>query len=266
MKPPYYLADSKAYKLVDKVGSSYYWSLYKAVYDHGDDHDNNVSIKIFDFNQKEDMYPVHSIIKEIFQAKKCCQHANIVRSVHCSFKKDNHLCVVLPNPKKPLPSFAIFKHGLPEEIVAFVIMETLKALDCMHETGERVHGNLSTTNVFLDEEANVKLEFPSWLINPEVVENPSSDKKNKKSDFRMVGTLAYDLFNGTSPAKKKLPALLEDFVKFCGSSRGPDTIHELMSHPFLKEFCHLDQYTKDLKKLLTRKLHPKRISCFFVCN
>ncbi|XP_074323917.1 serine/threonine-protein kinase BLUS1-like [Apium graveolens] len=265
MKPPNYLADSKAYKLVDKVASSYYSTLYKAVYAHDDVHNHNVFIKIFDLNQKDDMYPLDPILKEIFQAKKCCQHPNIVRSVHCSFIKENHLCVVMPDSKKPLSSMGIFKHGLPEEIVAFVIMETLKAMDCIHGSGGRVHGNLCSTDVFLDEKANVKLEFPTWLTKTEVVEYPSSNKKNKKGDFSMVGTLAYDLFNGTGPAEKKLPELLEDFVRFCGSSSGgPATIHELMSHQFLKKFCHSDQYKKELKKLLTRKLRP-RISSLFAC-
>ncbi|XP_074336441.1 serine/threonine-protein kinase BLUS1-like [Apium graveolens] len=153
MKPPNsFAADSKAYKIVEKVASSYYSTLYKAVYVHGDDHDNNVFIKIFKLNQRVDMYPLDHILKEIFQAKKCCQHPNMVRSVHCSFEKQkrNNLCVVMPESKKPLPSMAIFKHGLPEEIVVFVIIETLKALECIHESGDHVHGNLCSTEVFLD--------------------------------------------------------------------------------------------------------------------
>ncbi|XP_074334594.1 serine/threonine-protein kinase BLUS1-like [Apium graveolens] len=266
MKPPNsYLADCKAYKLVDKVASSYYSTVYKAVYSHVDDRDDNVFIKIFDLNQKDDMYPLDPILKEIFQAKKCCQHPNILRSVHCSFKKENLLCVVMPYSNKPLPSLAIFKHGLPEEVVAFVILETLKALDCIHQSGDRVHGNLCSTEMFLDEEANVKLEFPTWLTKAEMVEYPASNKKNKKGDFSMVRTLAYDLFNGTGPVEKRLPEYLEDFVRFCGSSAGgPVTIQEVMSHQFLKKFCHFDRYKKDLKKLLTRKLRP-RISSLFVC-
>ncbi|KAK1376246.1 hypothetical protein POM88_032439 [Heracleum sosnowskyi] len=265
MKPLNYVADFRAYKLIDKVASSYYWSLYKAVYDHGNDHDD-VFIKIFNFNQKDDMYPLDPLIKEILIANKCCQHKNIVPSVLCYFKERNHLCVVMPSGKTPLPSISIFKHGLPEEIVAFVIMETLEALKCMHKSGERVHGNLCCTNVFLDEEGNVKLEFPTWLTNPEVNEYPSLNRKFKKSDFCMVGTLAYDLFSGkeiknagcfTGPGNHKLPQLLEDFVKFCGSSGGPDTIDELMSHQFLKKFCNFHQYREDLKKLLNKKLRPK---------
>lgn len=238
MKPLNYIADFKAYMLVDKVASSYYWSLHKAVYDHGKDHDNNVLIKIFNFNQKDDMYPLDPLIKEIFVTKKCCEHRNMVPSVHCYFMKQNHICVVMPNPKKPLPSISIFKHGLPEDIVAFVTIEALKALDCMHESGERVCGNLCCTSVFLDEEANVKLEFPTWLTNPEVDVYPS-DKKYKKSDFSMVGTLAYDLFTGRGPEKKKLPALLENFVRFCGSSGGPVYNYGIDVPPIFEEVLSL---------------------------
>ncbi|KAL2233950.1 serine/threonine-protein kinase BLUS1-like [Sesamum indicum] len=172
-----------------------------------------VSIKIVNAYEIEDIY---SLAREVHEAESC-DHENMVK-VHCSFKNQDQLWIVMP----PLPRLSIrsmirssFPRGLPENTVAFILKETLKALNYMHEKN-RLHQNLGADCLFLDGTSRVKVAFrsltydqssndlnssvfPDWMIAPELMIDYRKGQ-SKATDIWMFGLLALELFYGRIPA------------------------------------------------------------------
>lgn len=162
-------------------------------------------------------------------------------------------------PAKSLKSFYLFRHGCDEKYISFVIMGTLKALEYIHKRASLVHGNINLSNVFLDKDCKVKLELPR---------RKNCVIEEQRTDIRMVGELALDLFDGkyvkkfnvvcfSGNVKKKelLSGLaVRDFVKFCLNPLRVPTLREVMNHEFFRKFGEFDQYQEELKKLFQKKL------------
>ncbi|KAL0282427.1 UNVERIFIED_CONTAM: Mitogen-activated protein kinase kinase kinase kinase [Sesamum radiatum] len=181
-----------------------------------------VGIKIVNSYEIEDIY---SLATEVHEAESC-DHENVVK-VHCSFKYQGQLWIVMP----PLPRLSIrsmirasFPRGLPENAVAFILKETLKALNYMHGKN-RLHQNLGADCLFLDGTSRVKVAFrsltydqnsndlnssvfPDWMIAPELMIDYRKGQ-SKATDIWMFGLLALELFYGRIPASN-----LEEFQSF----------------------------------------------------
>ncbi|KAK4411348.1 Serine/threonine-protein kinase pakC [Sesamum angolense] len=178
-----------------------------------------VGIKIVNSYEIEDVY---SLATEVHEAESC-DHENVVK-VHCSFKYQGQLWIVMP----PLPRLSIrsmirasFPRGLPENAVAFILKETLKALNYMHGKN-RLHQNLGADCLFLDGTSRVKVAFrsltydqnsndlnsgvlPDWMIAPELMIDYRKGQ-SKATDIWMFGLLSLELFYGRIPASN-----LEEF-------------------------------------------------------
>ncbi|KAK4418706.1 Germinal center kinase [Sesamum alatum] len=141
-----------------------------------------VGIKIVNMYEIEDIY---SLAGEVHEAEEC-DHENVVKA------------------------------GCPEKnTVAFILKETLKALNYMHGKN-KLHQNLGADCLFLDGTSRVKLAFrsltydqsinnlsssvfPDWMIAPELMTDYRK-ATSKATDIWMFGLLALELFYGQIPA------------------------------------------------------------------
>ncbi|KAL0464725.1 UNVERIFIED_CONTAM: Mitogen-activated protein kinase kinase kinase kinase [Sesamum latifolium] len=218
-QPPSTLAmefpgDKEQYALSAVIGVAEAATMHRAKHVNPATRDEvTVGIKIVNSYEIEDIY---SLAREVHEAESC-DHENMVK-VHCSFKNQDQLWIVMP----PLPRLSIrsmmrssFPRGLPKNTVAFIMKETLKALNYMHGKN-RLHQNLGADCLFLDATSRVKVAFrsltydqstnhlsssvyPDWTIAPELMID-YREGQSKATDIWMFGLLALELFYGRIPA------------------------------------------------------------------
>lgn len=159
-----------------------------------------VGIKIFNHYEIEDM---GSFTAQVHKAESF-DHENIVK-VHRSFMTDeDQRWVVMSPPGVPIRSIirSCFRQGLPENAVACILKETLKALHYMHEEDE-VCGNIGAGSVFLDDCYRVR------ITSSITKENRGGDAEmNKAIDTLMFGFLAMELFYGEVPTSEEFSLLV----------------------------------------------------------
>lgn len=192
---------------------------------------------------------IDDLLNELYVTRRCCRHDNIL-DCHTTVQHITvqHQKILLSFEfSKSLDSFSLFQQGCKEELVSYIIRGTLAALDCIHASGNRVHGKINLSNVFLDKDYRVKLEFPTWSENAK----EGITRFAKDNDICMVGGLARRLYRGSMSRKipSPLPELLLDFIKLCYSP-GTPTISKLMTHGFFQQFNGFDRYPEKLKELL----------------
>lgn len=193
---------------------------------------------------------IYHALNELHVTHRCCRHDNIL---DCKSTVQNQKILVSFESGKSLNSISLFQKGCKEKYVSYIIKGTLAALDCIHASGDRVHGNINTNTVFLDKDCRVKLGFPSRISNPDLENNAKKDIA-PFIDISMVAELACRLYRGEKKQfprfRGPLPLLLQDFVKFCVNSPGSTRISKLMDHALFKQFNEFDRYQQELKKLV----------------
>ncbi|KAK8661494.1 hypothetical protein V6N13_091096 [Hibiscus sabdariffa] len=145
--------DPSSYKITDKIAVGDGVVVYKAVCVPMDS--AIIAIKVIDRDQCTGVPEIHQ--REAL-TMPLLSHPNIL-SAHCSFPVDHHLWVVMPYMScGSLQSIitSSFQGGLPEEWVAIILKETLKALSYLHK-GEHIHGDVKVSNILLDSKGCVKL-------------------------------------------------------------------------------------------------------------
>lgn len=172
-----------------------------------------VGIKIFNIYEIEDM---GSFTKQLHKAESF-DHENIVK-VHRSFMTDeDQKWVIMSPPGIPIRSIlrSCFRQGLPENAIACILKETLKALHYMHEE-EEVCGNIGAGSVFLDDCYRVRI---TSSITPEnrrsrdavdlgYMSDYGVGVISKATDTLMFGFLALELFYGEVPSSEEFSLLV----------------------------------------------------------
>ncbi|XP_040377728.1 serine/threonine-protein kinase BLUS1 [Oryza brachyantha] len=148
-----YPLDAGSYRLLCKIGSGVSAVVYKAVcLPLGS---AVVAIKAIDLER------TRANLDEVWREAKAMallSHRNVLRA-HCSFTVGSHLWVVMPfmgaGSLHSILSHG-FPDGLPEQCIAVVLKETLRALCYLHEQG-RIHRDIKAGNILVDSDGSVKL-------------------------------------------------------------------------------------------------------------
>lgn len=180
-----------------------------------------VAIKITNFDKISSNF--ETIINEI-QSMKLCSHDNLL-NFYCNFINDNHLWSVsqLLNMGSCMRildiSFKLYSHeGLPEDVIAFILSEILKALNYLHSQSYS-HGDIKANNILISNDGQVKLSdfacsFGSSLsathIAPEICQSVVNQNsfstgtiaRDFKSDIWSLGITALELAKGSPPLMK----------------------------------------------------------------
>ncbi|KAF0909959.1 hypothetical protein E2562_001212 [Oryza meyeriana var. granulata] len=148
-----YPLDAGSYRLMCKIGSGVSAVVYKAVcLPLGS---AVVAIKAIDLERSR------ANLDEVWREAKAMallSHRNVLRA-HCSFTVGSHLWVVMPfMAAGSLHSILShgFPDGLPEQCIAVVLKDTLRALCYLHEQG-RIHRDIKAGNILVDSDGSVKL-------------------------------------------------------------------------------------------------------------
>ncbi|GMI69907.1 BLUE LIGHT SIGNALING1 [Hibiscus trionum] len=145
--------DPSSYKITDEISAGVGVVVYKAVCVPMDS--AIVAIKAIDREQCSALFEIR---QPEAQKMSLLSHPNILRA-HCSFDVDHHFWVVMPFMScGSLHSIisSSFPGGLPEECMAVILKETLKALSYLHQGGN-IHGDVKASNILLDSNGCVKL-------------------------------------------------------------------------------------------------------------
>uniref|UniRef100_A0A0E0KHF3 Protein kinase domain-containing protein n=1 Tax=Oryza punctata TaxID=4537 RepID=A0A0E0KHF3_ORYPU len=148
-----YPLDAASYRLLCKIGSGVSAVVYKAVcLPLGS---AVVAIKAIDLERSR------ANLDEVWREAKAMallSHRNVLRA-HCSFTVGSHLWVVMPfmaaGSMHSILSHG-FPDGLPEQCIAVVLRDTLRALCYLHEQG-RIHRDIKAGNILVDTDGLVKL-------------------------------------------------------------------------------------------------------------
>lgn len=148
-----YPLDAGSYRLLCKIGSGVSAVVYKAAcVPLGS---AVVAIKAIDLERSR------ANLDEVWREAKAMallSHRNVLRA-HCSFTVGSHLWVVMPfMAAGSLHSILShgFPDGLPEQCIAVVLRDTLRALCYLHEQG-RIHRDIKAGNILVDSDGSVKL-------------------------------------------------------------------------------------------------------------
>uniref|UniRef100_A0A0D9VXE2 Protein kinase domain-containing protein n=1 Tax=Leersia perrieri TaxID=77586 RepID=A0A0D9VXE2_9ORYZ len=151
-----YPLDAGSYRLVCKIGSGVSAVVYKALcLPLGASPSAVVAIKAIDLERSR------ANLDEVWREAKAMallSHRNVLRA-HCSFTVGSHLWVVMPfMAAGSLHSILShgFPDGLPEQCIAVVLKDTLRALCYLHEQG-RIHRDIKAGNILVDSDGSVKL-------------------------------------------------------------------------------------------------------------
>ncbi|KAK8670908.1 hypothetical protein V6N13_037521 [Hibiscus sabdariffa] len=231
--------DPSCYKITNKIAVGEGVVVYKAVCVPMDS--AIVAIKVIDRDQCTGVPQIHQREALTNETMPLLSHPNILRA-HCSFTVDHHLWVVMPYMScGSLQSIitSSFQGGLPEEWVAIVLKETLKALSYLHK-GEHIHGDVKVSNILLDSNGCVKLaDFGASLsfygrkstllywVAPEIIK--SQAPFSFQTDIWSFGMTA--LVTTTSFSKA-----LQDMITLClhkDPARRPSA-DELLKHRFFE--------------------------------
>ncbi|KAL9237165.1 hypothetical protein vseg_011749 [Gypsophila vaccaria] len=213
-----YPPDPKSYKIIAEIGSGVSAIVYKAVCLTMPPTSpfSIIAIKSIDVEQsKADLENLRLETKTM----SLLSHPNILRA-HCSFTVDHRIWVVMPFMSAgSLQSIIMsnFPTGLPENCIAIVLRETLKALMYLHDQGH-VHRDVKAGNILVDSNGGVKLgDFgvsapiydtnfdsklkevagtPYWMA-PEVIH--SHNGYGFKADIWSFGITALELAHGRPP-------------------------------------------------------------------
>ncbi|XVE81783.1 hypothetical protein DITRI_Ditri15bG0093600 [Diplodiscus trichospermus] len=224
--------DSDSYKIIDEIGGGIGAVVYKA--ECVPIGSTVVAIKAIDLGQSK--ADLDDIRREI-ETASLLSHPNILNA-HCSFTVDRRLRVVMPfMPGGCLQSIvsSSFPDGLPEQCIAIVLKETLKALSYLHNQGH-LHRNIKAGNILIDSNGCVKLaDFgvsasifelssgygsgsstsssplmitditgtPYWVA-PEVID--SHKEYSSKADIWSFGITALELAHGRPPLSHLPPS------------------------------------------------------------
>ncbi|KAG0531992.1 hypothetical protein BDA96_04G069400 [Sorghum bicolor] len=206
-------------------------------------------------------------------------HPNLL-SAYCSFTEGEALWIVMPYMAGG-SCYHLMKSSYPkgfddENFIAFVLRETLKGLEYLHENGH-IHRDVKAGNILLDQDKGVKLSdfgvtaslydsiinrhgkrktlvgTPCWMA-PEVMEQKDYDFK---ADIWSFGITALELAIGHAPFSSQPPAK----VFLMTLQHAPPSLHNTKEKKFTDSFksmiatCLIKDPTKrpPAKKLLK---HP----------
>ncbi|CAN6246955.1 unnamed protein product [Urochloa humidicola] len=206
-------------------------------------------------------------------------HPNLL-SAYCSFTEGEALWIIMPYMAGG-SCYHLMKSSYPkgfedENFIAFVLRETLKGLEYLHENGH-IHRDVKAGNILLDQEQGVKLSdfgvtaslydsiinrhgkrktlvgTPCWMA-PEVMEQKDYDFK---ADIWSFGITALELAIGHAPFSSQPPAK----VFLMTLQHAPPSLHNTKEKKFTDSFksmiatCLIKDPTKrpSAKKLLK---HP----------
>nr|CAB3445823.1 unnamed protein product [Digitaria exilis] len=180
-------------------------------------------------------------------------HPNLL-SAYCSFTEGEALWIVMPYMAGG-SCYHLMKSSYPkgfedENFIAFVLRETLKGLEYLHENGH-IHRDVKAGNILLDQEQGVKLSdfgvtaslydslinrhgkrktlvgTPCWMA-PEVMEQKDYDFK---ADIWSFGITALELAIGHAPFSSQPPAK----VFLMTLQHAPPSLHNTKEKKFTDE-------------------------------
>jgi len=213
--------------------------------------------------------------------------ANIVEYIE-AFEFDRYLWLVTELMKCNLETVIRKISRIPEDMIAYVLRETVKGLKTMHLSG-KVHRDIKSDNILVNGKGEVKLSdfgyaaqltnhknyresivgTPYWMA-PELV---LGLEYGKNVDIWSLGIVAYELAykeppyfqEGTATAlylitSNPSPTLSKDsgwsdcfcdFVDYCliKSPEVRPSCDSLLAHEFLSKACSIETFTRSLKQL-----------------
>ncbi|GMI69908.1 BLUE LIGHT SIGNALING1 [Hibiscus trionum] len=228
--------DPSSYKITHEIAVGVGVVVYKAVCVPMDL--AIVAIKAID---REQCIGIFDILEREAQSMILLSHPNLLRA-HCSFNADRHVWVVMPFMScGSLHSIisSSFPGGLPEECMAIILKETLKALSYLHNRGN-IHGDVKPSNILLDSNGCVKLADlgascsfygrksakPHWVA-PEIIK--SRAVSSFETDIWSFGVTAL-------VSTKTFSEAFQDIVTCCldkDPAKRPSA-DELLKHPFFE--------------------------------
>ncbi|KAJ1278178.1 hypothetical protein BS78_04G059200 [Paspalum vaginatum] len=181
-------------------------------------------------------------------------HPNLL-SAYCSFTEGEALWIVMPYMAGG-SCYHLMKSSFPkgfedENFTAYVLRETLKGLEYLHENGH-IHRDVKAGNILLDQEKGVKLSdfgvtaslydsiinrhgkrktlvgTPCWMA-PEVMEQKDYDFK---ADIWSFGITALELAMGHAPFSSQPPAK----VFLMTLQHAPPSLHNTKEKKFTDSF------------------------------
>mmetsp|Transcript_13139 Transcript_13139/g.30225 ORF Transcript_13139/g.30225 Transcript_13139/m.30225 type:complete len:875 (-) Transcript_13139:54-2678(-) len=229
-----YPFSSSAYsqeRRLTRPGDTGWLKIWKAKVVTSDTITREVVLKIFDLeqNSRNDSDTLSDIQKEI-SVMCCCKHGNIVR-LHTSFASGHELWMILDYMDRgscgDQLKFEAFKNGFPECIIAYIMWQTLKGIDYLHQQS-MIHRDIKADNILIDQKFRVKVtDFwkssslehkgadsfrrkkvmtfvgtPCWMA-PEVIEQEGG--YDNKADIWSFGITLMELANGKTPYDKQKP-------------------------------------------------------------
>lgn len=213
------------------------------------------------------------ILQEV-QTMRLCDFPNIL-GCFCSFVYLDQLWLISQfmakgSSARVMEIFNTRNHveGFTEDIVAYLLHETLKGLNYLHSRG-LIHRNVKAGNILLDNQGGVKLadfgfiasteqhvktviQHSSYLYNmaPEVMDNNKAKEMDYRSDIWSIGITALELAKGVTPYAKYASTNLLTYIQNNEPPSLASYSHEKQLHaqgnPFSKFFDEF--YKKCLQK------------------
>ncbi|RLN07799.1 serine/threonine-protein kinase BLUS1-like isoform X1 [Panicum miliaceum] len=211
-----------------------------------------VAVKIMNMAQRTES-DVNNASEEV-KTMIMIDHPNLL-SAYCSFTEGEALWIVMPYMAGG-SCYHLMKSSYPkgfedENFIAFVLRETLKGLEYLHENGH-IHRDVKAGNILLDQEKGVKLSdfgvtaslydsiinrhgkrktlvgTPCWMA-PEVMEQKDYDFK---ADIWSFGITALELAIGHAPFSSQPPAK----VFLMTLQHAPPSLHNTKEKKFTESF------------------------------
>ena len=137
-----------SYKIFKKIGQGSYGEVFYCQHKISEQNYAIKKIKLENERHRE------KVINEI-KLVKSTNSANIVEYIE-AFEHDGHIWLVTELMKCNLETVIRKAVRIPEDVIAYILSETLKGLRTMHTTG-KVHRDIKSDNILVNAKAEVKL-------------------------------------------------------------------------------------------------------------
>jgi serine/threonine protein kinase len=139
---------SSSYKIFKKIGQGAYGEVFYCQHKISDENYAIKKIKIENDRHRE------KVINEIKLVKSSPSN-NIIEYIE-AYEHEGHIWLVTELMKCNLETVIRKSIRIPEEVIAFILMETLKGLRIMHASG-KVHRDIKSDNILVNGKGEVKL-------------------------------------------------------------------------------------------------------------